>query len=72
MDILEKLNSGALHSAARSARPECVDMVGNIHRSAERADFVNWLMGAKKCNGSDTAKWTESQRAEYASRYVSS
>ena len=60
MDIIDKLNSGELHAAARIKRPECVDRLGNIHVSAERAAFVDWVSE----NGKD--------HPEFASRYIPS
>jgi len=60
MDIIELLNSGKLHQAARERRPECVDRDGNIHVSAERAAFVDWV----KDHGKD--------HPEFAARYVPS
>jgi len=60
MDILDRLNSGSLHAAARNQRPDCVDAKGNIHCSPERARFVDWVAE----NGKD--------HPEYAARYVPS
>lgn len=60
MDILAKLNSGELHARSRKDRPECVDNLGNIHCSPERARFVDWVAE----NGKD--------HPEYAARYVPS
>ena len=61
MDIIARLNSGALHHAARASRPECVDTNGNVHCSAERASFVDWI------NENPNAT-----KDEYAARYVPS
>ena len=60
MNILDRLNSGELHAAARTKRPDCVDGLGNIHGSAERASFVDWVAE----NGKDHSK--------FATRYVPS
>lgn len=60
MSILDQLNSGELHAKARKSRPECVDALGNVHCSAERAAFVDWVSE----NGKD--------HPEYAERYVPS
>lgn len=72
MNITELLNSGALHRAARAARPSCVDCMGNIHASPERAAFVNWLHHARGQYGENTRDWPSPMRAEYAVRYVPS
>lgn len=42
MSILGKLESGELHAKARATRPDCVDNLGNIHSTPERAEFVSW------------------------------
>ncbi len=60
MDILAKLNSGEIHAKARAARPDCVDKLGNIHCSQERAQFVDWVAA----HGKD--------HPEYVTRYVPS
>lgn len=60
MDILAKLNSGELHAKARKERPECVDGLGNIHCSKERAEFVDWIAVNDK------------DHPEFAARYVPS
>lgn len=72
MSIVDKLNSGALHRSARLARPDCVDLKGNIHASPERARFVSWVIRMKKLYGSDARTWPEIARAEYRRKYVSS
>jgi len=60
MNIIDQLNSGALHAKARATRPDCVDAAGNIHCSPDRAKFVDWV----RANGVD--------HPEYAARYVPS
>jgi hypothetical protein len=60
MNIIDKLNSGELHAVARINRPNCVDHLGNIHVSAERAAFVDWVSE----NGKD--------HPEFSARYVPS
>lgn len=72
MNILDQLNSGALHAKARASRPDCVDAKGNIHVSADRARFVDWLADAKLTRGDDVKSWSASERQEYADRYVPS
>ena len=59
-NIIDRLNSGELHAAARVKRSECVDHLGNIHGSAARAAFVDWVSK----NGKD--------HPEFAARYVPS
>ena len=71
MTIIDKLNSGALHAAARAKRPECVDRKGNIHHSPLRAEFINWLMPMKDRYG-EVEDWPYELRAEYRARYVPS
>lgn len=70
MSILEKLNSGAFHNAARAKNPDCVDAVGNIHKSAERARFVDWRAEQVAAHGRDVEAWPVKKRVEYARRYV--
>ena len=72
MTIIDKLNSGALHAAARAKRPECADRKGNVHGSEERARFVNWLYQMQAIYGQDVEEWPELARAEYRARYVPS
>ena len=72
MNILDRLNAGDLHRAARTARPDCVDALGNIHNTPARAAFVDWATEAKAIHGQDVGKWPEPMRAEYAARYVPS
>lgn len=72
MNITDLLNSGALHAAARERRPECVDRTGNVHGSAERAQFVDWRDAQKATHGNDVSAWPADARAEYAARYVPS
>lgn len=70
--ILDRLNSGELHAAARRSRPECVDAKGNIHCSPERASFVNWLAKMTPIYGDDINGWPKLPRDEYRARYVPS
>lgn len=72
MTITDMLNSGAIHASARNRKPDCVDAVGNIHTSAERALFVNWLAKMRGIYGADVASWPPIARAEYEARYVPS
>ena len=72
MDILDRLNSGDLHAAARNQRPDCVDAKGNIHTSPERARFVDWLDEMRAIYGQDVEAWPPTPRAEYEERYVPS
>lgn len=72
MTILEKLNSGELHRAARQRRPECVDRFGGIHVTPERARFINWVSRKKETLGDDVRSWPEADRAEYEAHYVPS
>lgn len=72
MSIIDRLNSGALHAAARARRPDCVDGNGNIHVSPERARFADWLRRMKTIYGDDVAEWPPIPRAEYARKYVPS
>lgn len=71
MSIIDRLNSGRLHAAARQSRPECVDSLGNIHASPERARFVDWRRKVARLYGDDVAGWPVCARDEYAKRYVS-
>lgn len=70
--VLDRLNSGDIHAAARNRRPDCVDAKGNIHTSPERARFVNWLDKMRATYGSDVEAWPAIPRAEYEARYVPS
>ena len=70
MNILEQLNSGAFHNKARVTSSDCVDTVGNIHRSPERARFADWKRNAKKTHGIDTRAWPADVRAELDKRHV--
>jgi hypothetical protein len=72
MDIRSMLNSGQMHAAARQARPDCVDGKGNVHATAERARFVDWLNKMQGIYGQDAASWPPIARAEYDARYVPS
>ena len=72
MSIVDRLNSGEFHAAARRDRPDCVDAKGDIHISAERAVFVNWLDKMRGVYGADVAEWPPIPRAEYERRYVPS
>lgn len=72
MNILDRLNSGQLHAQARASRSDCVDAKGNIHVSAERARFVDWLNSAKLINGDDVNQWNAKAKSEYKARYVPS
>tara|TARA_Y100000310_G_scaffold300671_1_gene336529 strand:+ start:172 stop:393 length:222 start_codon:yes stop_codon:yes gene_type:complete len=72
MNIIDRLNSGELHSAARADRPECVDGLGNIHATPERAAFVDWRRDMAAEHGDNPADWPEEHRAEYERRYVPS
>jgi len=72
MSIVDRLNSGELHAAARKRRPDCVDAKGTIHCSPERAAFVNWLDKMRGIYGEDVKAWPPIPRAEYAARYVPS
>jgi len=70
MDILAKLNSGALHAAARNRRPDCVDARGNLHTSPERAAYVNWRNAMAREYGSEPAEWPPEIQRELERRYV--
>ena len=70
MSILDRLNSGELHAAARATRPDCVDATGNIHKTPERARFVDWRAEQVAAHGRDVEAWPAKKRAEYARRYV--
>ena len=70
--IIDRLNNGSLHAAARARRPECVDAKGNIHVTADRASFVNWLDKMRAIYGSDISEWPQIARDEYKHRYVPS
>jgi len=72
VNILEALNSGALHNKARTARPDCVDAKGNIHANPDRAKFVDWLAEAKATRGDNVQAWAGADRAEYDARYIPS
>jgi hypothetical protein len=69
MNILEKLNSGALHARSRLDRPDCVDAKGSIHASPERAAFVNWRTATVNSHG-DVSGWSAELKAEYAAKHV--
>lgn len=71
MNIIDRLNSGELHQAARQRRPECVDSVGGIHKTPERARFISWVFKMQRLYGKDVRTWPEISRAEYAARHVS-
>lgn len=70
MNIIDRLNSGELHQAARKRRPDCIDAVGNVHRSPERRAFVDWRAGMDNRYGTNRREWPESVRAELERRYV--
>ena len=70
MNITDLLNSGKLHAAARANRPDCVDSAGNIHKSAERAEYVNWRASMKAIHGDDAKQWPASVKAELKRRHV--
>lgn len=70
--IIDRLNNGSLHAAARARRPECVDAKGNIHVTADRASFVNWLDKMRAIYGSEISEWPQIPRDEYKHRYVPS
>lgn len=70
MTIIDRLNSGELHQAARASRPDCVDATGGIHHTPERARFVDWARKVKATHGANTSEWPEGIRAEYAARYT--
>lgn len=70
MDILAKLNSGEFHAAARKRRPDCVDAKGNIHRSPERAAYVDWLLRMETIHGEDRREWPATVKAELERRHV--
>ena len=72
MTITDMLNSGRLHAAMRERHPDRVDSLGNLHHSAERASFVNWLAKMRGIYGHDVASWPPIPRAEYERRYVGS
>lgn len=72
MNILDRLNSGELHALARTSRPDCVDAKGNIHHSAARAQFVDWMDCIKADHGQDHRSWPVTIRQEYRNRYVPS
>ena len=72
MDILDYLNSGQLHAAARKRNPDCVDAKGNIHTTPERARFVDWRDRMKGLYGDDVKAWPPIPREEYAARYAPS
>jgi hypothetical protein len=70
MDILARLNSGELHAKARTARPDCVDSKGNVHRSPERATYATWRIAMENLYGSAPAKWPAEIRRELKRRHV--
>lgn len=70
--IIDRLNSGELHAAARARRPDCVDRNGNIHRSPERRDFVEFMLDVKAEHGDDHNHWPRAVKREYRERYVPS
>lgn len=70
MDILAKLNSGALHAAARAARPDCVDSKGNVHSSPERAAYASWRIRMEGLYGIDATEWPACAKAELKRRHV--
>ena len=72
MNILAKLKSGELHAKARIVRAECVDTQGNIHCSAKRAKFVDWLAVNKIKHGDDVSIWPITVRMEHAEHYTPS
>ena len=71
-DITARLNSGALHAAARRRNPDRVCDQGNIHHSTERALFVRWRNKMKRIYGADVREWPPLARTEYRNRYVPS
>lgn len=70
--ILDRLNAGEFHRAARAARPDCVDSRGNIHRNAARAAFADWCEEMRGIHGADSHAWPVAIREEYRARYVPS
>lgn len=70
MSILDRLNSGALHQTARDNRADCVDAVGNIHKTPQRARFVDWRAKQVATHGRDVEAWPADVRAEYDRAYV--
>ena len=69
MTILDRLNSGELHAAARRRRPDCVDATGNVHATPQRAAFVNWLI-ANPTPDDDPRNWPADYRAAYHANYA--
>ncbi len=73
MNVIDMLNSGRLHQAAREQNPDRVCRRGNIHTSAARARFVDWLADRRAALGIEAVSdWPEADRAEYRKRYVGS
>ena len=72
MTIIDRLNAGEFHDAARKRNPDCVDAKGNIHATPERARFVNWREKMKGLYGDDVKAWPPIARDEYTVRYVPS
>lgn len=72
MNILDQLNSGAIHAVARASRPDCVDASGNIHVTPERARFVSWKLRMSEMYGATVSEWPQAARDEYAAKYVPS
>ena len=72
MSIIDRLNSGEIHAAARKRNPERVDAKGNTHVTSERARFVEWVDRMRAVYGDDVKAWPSAPRTEYARRYVPS
>ena len=70
MSILEQLNSGALHQQARAANPHCVDASGNVHRTPERADFIDWRAEMVREYGNNARQWPADLQVELVTRWA--
>lgn len=69
-NMIDKLNSGQLHIAARTSRPDCLDTKGNIHGSPARALFKSWTYKMHDLYGDDVSQWPKVAKDEYARKYV--